>query len=144
MGKLKGAQHARCAHRTTTDLCLSERHRLSVGLQEKLLGGAGRCCFTTVVGTHFFTVPQHNQRATADARRLRFDQRQHGLHRNRRIDGRAAATQHLAPGFGCQRVGGCGHVFCGMSGLQVGAITGCAFRREWQCRGRSVVAGAEA
>jgi hypothetical protein len=84
---------------------------LAIGLQEKLLGGAGRCRFATIVGAHAFTIPEHDQRPTADTRRLRFDQRQYCLHRNRRIDGRAAATQHFASGFGGERVGGSGHVF---------------------------------
>jgi hypothetical protein len=37
---------------------------------------------------------------------LRFHQRQHHLHGNRRIDRRAARLEHLVARIGCQRVGG--------------------------------------
>ncbi|MNP16633.1 hypothetical protein D3C76_1090380 [compost metagenome] len=140
MGQLQGAQYAGRAHRAAANLRLGERHRLSVGLQEKLLGGAGRGGFTPVVGAHGLAIPEYDQCAATDARRLWLDQRQHRLHRNRGIDGRATPAQHRPPGFGRQRVGRRGHVFLGVLSLQVGAETGSAFRCEWQRRHRSVVA----
>ncbi|MND86523.1 hypothetical protein D3C80_784940 [compost metagenome] len=73
MGQFQGAQHAGCAHRTTANLRLGEPHRLSVGLQEKLFGGAGRGGFTSVVGAHGLAIPEDDQCAAADARRLWLD-----------------------------------------------------------------------
>ena len=134
MGQFKRAQYAWRPHRATTNLRLGERHRCAVGLQEKLLGGAGRCGFSAVISAHVLAVPQHDQRTTADAGGLRLDQRQYRLHRNRGIDGRTALTQHFPPGFGRQRIGGCCHVFRGVPGLQVGAITRGDFRRDGQRR----------
>jgi hypothetical protein len=110
MGQLKRSQHPGRTHGAPADLCLGEGHRLAVGLQEQLLGGAGRGGFAPVVSAYGLTIPEHDQRATTDARGLRFDQRQNRLHGNGGIDGRATATQHLASGFGSQWVGGCGHV----------------------------------
>ncbi|VVN75485.1 hypothetical protein PS685_05275 [Pseudomonas fluorescens] len=142
MSQFQCAQHPWRAHRTTTDLCLSERHRLAVGLQEKLLGGAGRCGFAAVVSAHGLAIPKHDQRTTADARGLRLYQRQHGLHRNGRIDRRTTPAQHLPPGFCRQGIGRCRHVFRGVPGLQVGAVARGGFRCDRQRRGgRSIARG---
>ncbi|MPM84375.1 hypothetical protein SDC9_131446 [bioreactor metagenome] len=46
------------------------------------------------------------KRAAADAARLRLHQRQHHLHRNRRIDGTAARLEHDVARLGGQRIGG--------------------------------------
>jgi hypothetical protein len=100
--------------------------------RNSFFGGAGRCGFATVVGAHLFAVPQHDHRAAADPGRLRLDQGQHRLHGNRRVDGRTALAQHLAPGLGGQRVGGCGHVLTGVASLQIGAVTGSGFRCQRQ------------
>ena len=143
VGQFKGAQYAWRPHRTTTNLRPGERHGSTIGLQEKPFRGAGRCRFSSVISAHVFAVPQHDQRATADAGRLRLDQRQYRLHCNRCIDGRTATTQHFPPGSGRQRVGGCCHVPGGVPGLQVGAITGRAFRRDGQRRDRWRVAGGQ-
>ncbi|MNR02605.1 hypothetical protein D3C85_1184610 [compost metagenome] len=139
MGQLQGSQDTRRPHGTTANLRLGKSHRFPVRLQEQLLGGTGRRGFAAVVGAHGFAIPKHDQCATTNTRRLRFDQRQHGLHRNRRVDGRAASAQHLAPGFSGQRVGGGRHVFFGMLGAQVGAIARGAFWGDGQRRCRSVV-----
>ncbi|VVN33876.1 hypothetical protein PS624_04991 [Pseudomonas fluorescens] len=143
MGHHQCTQQPRCTDRATADLCLRERHRLAIGAQEQLLGGASRCGFATVVGAHLFTVPQHDHRAAADPGRLRLNQRQHRLHRNRRINRRTALTQHLATGLSSQRIGSRCHVFAGVAGLQIGAETGRGFRCHRQGRGGRGVAGGE-
>ncbi len=143
MRHFQRAQHARCPDRAPADLRLRERHRFAVGLQEQLLGGAGRCGFATVIRAHLFAVPQHDHRAATDPGRLRLNQGQHRLHRNRRINRRTALTQHLAPGLGGQRIGSGGHVFAGVTGLQIGAVTGSGFRCQRQGRGGRGVARGE-
>ncbi|MCY1411982.1 hypothetical protein D9M71_273780 [compost metagenome] len=140
MGQFQGTQYAGRAHRAAANLRLGKAHRLSIGLQEKFFGGTGRGGFTAVVGAHGFAIPKYDECAATDARRLWLDQRQHRLHRNRGIDGRAAPAQHLPPGFGCQRVGRRCHEFLGVLSFQIGAETGSAFRGERQRRHRSVVA----
>ncbi len=136
-------QHARSTHRAPADLRLRERHRFAVGLQEQLLGGTRRGGFASVVGAHLFAVPQHDHRTATDPGGLRLDQGQHRLHGNRRINRRTTLAQHLATGLGGQRIGGSGHVFTGLAGLQVGAVTGSGFRRQRQGRGGRGVARGE-
>ncbi len=86
MGQLKRAQHARGAHRAATDLRLSESHRCAVCLQEQFLGCLGWRSFPAVIRAHIPPIPQHDECTAADAGRLRLDQRQHGLHRNGRVN----------------------------------------------------------
>ena len=87
MRHLQCAQDPRRADRTATDLCLRERHRLAIGLQEQPFGGARRCGFAAIVGAHGLAVPQHDHGATANSRRLGFYQGQHRLHGDGGVDG---------------------------------------------------------
>jgi hypothetical protein len=87
---------------------LVERHRFAIGLQEELLVGRGRRGLAAVEGVDVLAIPMQQERATADAARLRLDQREHHLHRDRRIDCRAARVQRAVTGLGGQRVG-CSH-----------------------------------
>ena len=48
--------------------------------------------------------------AAAEARGLRLDEPEHQLHRDRRVDRRAALTQNLAAGLGRERMRGHRHV----------------------------------
>lgn len=54
---------------------------------------------------HAGTRCMRQEGAAANAARLRLDQRQHHLHRNGRVDGRAARLEHLVARVGGQRVG---------------------------------------
>ena len=56
-----------------------------------------------------FAVEVEQEAAAAEARALRLDQPPHRLHRHGRVDGVAAAGQHLSAGLGGQRIGGHHH-----------------------------------
>ena len=84
---LQGAQYPWSAHRAPANLRIRERHRRTVGLQEKTLRGPGRRSFAAVISLHVVPIPQHDERTAADAGRLRFHQGQYRLHGNRRING---------------------------------------------------------
>ncbi|MNZ70303.1 hypothetical protein D3C78_886360 [compost metagenome] len=143
VGQFQRAQHPRSTDRAPANLRLREWHRFTVSLQEEFFVGAGRCGFAAVVGAHGLAIPQHDQRTATDPRGLRLYQRQHRLHGNRRVDGRATLAQHLTPGCGGQRVGGRGHVFAGVLSLQVGAIPRRHLGRGGQGADRWGVAGGE-
>ena len=59
----------------------------------------------------------HDERAAADARRLRFDQVQYQLHRDRRIGRAAAAIENLQSCFDRERMRSGHHVFPGVREL---------------------------
>jgi hypothetical protein len=107
--RLEHAQHARRADRAAADHGVVESHRLAAD-HEQVLVGRHRRCLAAVEGLHAPAVEVQQEGAAADARTLRFDQRQHHLHRNRCIERRAAGAQDLAAGLGGQRVGCCRHV----------------------------------
>ncbi len=142
MRQLQRPQYPGRTDRAPADLRLRKGHRFTVSLQEQLLGGPGRRRFAAVIGAHLLAIPQHNHRPATDPGRLRLNQRQHRLHRNRRINRRTTLTQHLPPGFGREWIGSSGHVFIGMTGLQISAVTGSGFRCQRQRRrGRGVACG---
>ena len=87
---------------------IAERQRLSRGIEEQGGGGLRRGDFASVVDGDLAgrAVEPCHEGAAADAGALRFDQRQHRLHRDRRIGGAAAAAKHLHPRAGGKRVGG--------------------------------------
>ena len=155
VGQFQRAQHARRAHRAPTDDALHEVHGLAVLHEQVGRGGGGRG-LAAVVGQRLVAIEMQQEQATADARRLRLDEVQHHLHRDRRIDRAAAGLQHLEAGVGGQRVGGGDHEFLrrptGLLGEAAGGF-GCPLRprrghvvklRRWRWRWRWRCAGAGA
>ena len=119
---LEHAHGAGHADRAAADHRLLERHRLAVGLQEQPLVGQRRRGLAAVEGFDARAVPMQDERAAADAAGLRLDQREHHLHRHRRIDRRATGLEHLMAGLGGQRVGrGNGEAPGAPAGLDAGA-----------------------
>ena len=102
------AHRAGHADRAPAHHRVHEGHRLALGCQEQALVGGGRRGLAAVEGLHALAVPVQQEGAAADAAGLRLHQRQHHLHRDRRIQRRAAPREHLPAGLGGQRIG-CGH-----------------------------------
>ncbi len=111
---LEQANEARHADAESRQHRLVERHRLA--FDEKAVGmRRGRRRLATVIDLQLRIrlVPVEDESAAADAARLRLDEVEDELCRDRRIDGRAAGAQHLAPRFGSESVGGRHHVALG-------------------------------
>ena len=53
-----------------------------------------------------FCLVHDREQIAADAIRLRLDDAEHGVGGDRRVDGVAAALEHLHPGLGRERLGG--------------------------------------
>ena len=92
-----------------------------------------RCGFAAVETCHLFCrgIVEKQKSAATDAGGFRFDQRQHELHGNGRVDGRAAGTQHLQARIDGQRIGRRHHVMLrrrfGRAGVScVAAVVGVA------------------
>ncbi|MCY1235684.1 hypothetical protein D9M69_477770 [compost metagenome] len=134
MRHLQRAHHTRRADRTPADLCLAEFHRLAVGAHEQVFGGARGCGLAAVEGLNALAVPVHDEGAATDAGGLRLDQRQHGLHGDGGIDGRAALAQHGAPGLAGQRIGRGGHMALRIDRRHAGAVAGSDLRGRRQGR----------
>ena len=112
--QLQHAHRARNAHRAAAHDGVVEGQGLAVRADEELVGDGSGCCFAPVIGFHAGTRSMQQEGAAANAARLRLDQRQHHLHRNGRVDGRAARLEHLVARVGGQRVGrGHGKLFSG-------------------------------
>jgi hypothetical protein len=103
MRQRQGAQRPRRAHRAPADDCLDERQFLAVA-KKQLRSCRRRRGFAAVDGVHLVAVVVHQEQAAAEARRLRLDQRQHHLYRNRRVDGAAASREDLVARVGGERV----------------------------------------
>lgn len=123
------AQHAGHADRAAADPGLAQAHRRAVGAQEQVLVGTGRGGLPAVIGLHALAVPVEEEGATADTGGLRLDQRQHGLHGDGRVDGRAALPQDAPARFRRERVGGGGHVLLGVGRRHAGAVARGHLRR---------------
>ncbi len=92
-----------------------ERQRLACGVEEHGRCGLCRRDLAAVVNGDLACarVEIGHERAAADARALRLDQRQHCLDRNCGVDRAAAAFEHIEPGLRRKRVGGNGKRLCG-------------------------------
>ena len=109
--KLQHAQQARRADRKTAVDRITKAHGFAV-FQEAL---GQRCCrrgLAAIIGLQLCSarIPGQHERTTTQPRRLRLYQGQHHLHRNRCIDGAAAACEQRCAGITGQRIGGNCHV----------------------------------
>ncbi len=102
---LQHAHGAGHADRAATDHAVVERHGLAVPAEEQVLAGGGRGGLAPVVRLHLAARGVQQEGAAADAAGLGFDQREHHLHRDGRIDGRPAGLEHLVARIGGQRIG---------------------------------------
>ena len=105
MRHLEHAHRAGRADRAATDHAVVKRHGLAVGTDEEVFVGRCRRGFAAIKGFDFASVGMQEKSAAANAARLRLDQRQHHLHGNGRINGRAAGLESLVARFGGQWVG---------------------------------------
>ena len=106
MRELEHAQRSRHADGEPTDADVPERLGPAVGAQEHVRRRGCRRRLAAFVSGDFTgsaivrrRIEQH-ERPAADPRRLRLDERQDELHRDRRIHGAAAGAQDRTPGFG--------------------------------------------
>jgi hypothetical protein len=120
MRRLEHRHRPRHADRAAPHRRLVEAHRRAVRAQEQRRRGGGRRGLAPVPGVQGarLAVPEQQQRAAADAARLRLDEGEHHLHRDRRIHGVAALAQHGAPGLGGERMRGGDHVAPGEDRLR--------------------------
>ena len=93
MRQFEQAHHPGTPTGTAADHALLEGHQPAVGLAEETAVGRGRRGLAAIEGAHRPAVEQHQESAAADAGRLRLDQRQHHLRRDRRIDRRPPARR---------------------------------------------------
>jgi hypothetical protein len=102
------------AHRTSPDDGRTKVHRLPV-LEEKRLGRARGRGLARVVAFDALRscVEVEKEGAAAEAGRLRFDERQHELGRDHRVDGVAAAIEHAQSRVDRERVPRGDHVALG-------------------------------
>ena len=79
----------------------------TVGAQEHIGCRTTRRDLASIVGDDITngSVVMHEECATTQARGLRFDETQHGLHSNRCIDGRATRREHFDTGIDSKRIG---------------------------------------
>ena len=103
--ELEHAQHTRDTDRAATDDGVHERHGFPVA-HEPLGPGRSWSCLAAVVAPKLLLAlrPVQEERAAADAGGFRLDQPQHHLHRDRRIDRRAAAREHRIAGLRRERM----------------------------------------
>ena len=97
VGQLEHGERARHADGNARGHGVAEAERLAVDAQEHRGRGAGRRRLAAVIdvdGAGGALVVQQ-EAAAAEARGLRLDDAQHHLDRNRGVDRRAAAAQHL-------------------------------------------------
>jgi len=113
----KHAQYARRADRTAADHGVVEGHRLVAGHEKALVRRSGRR-LAAVEGLHPPAIEMQHEGAAADAGTLWFDQVEHHLHGDRRIDRRATGAQDLATGVGSQWIGRRRHVPSGRRAVQ--------------------------
>ena len=108
------ADHAGRAHRQAAGHGVDEVERLAQ-LQELIGRGRRRRGFAAVVAHELLAlaVVVHQERAAADARGLRLHQREHHLHGDGGVEGRAAAAQDGDAGLHRQRIGRRHHVAVG-------------------------------
>ncbi len=94
-----------------------------------VLGRRGRRGFSSVICAYRIAgrVVVQQEAAAADAGGLWFDEAEHGLRGHQRVGRGAAVAQHLAGGFGRQRVGGRHRVGRGADGGHVAAVAGADF-----------------
>ena len=125
VGQRQHAQHARRARRTAAHDAFGTRHRRAIRMLEQVLIGLRRCRLAAVERLHLLAVVIHQERAAADAGRLRLDEREDQLRRDGRVDRRAALLQHLVARLDGQRIRGRHHVLaCGPAGLLAIAARG--------------------
>ncbi len=86
---------------------VEEGHRPPVRTKEELRVGRRRSRLAAVVGGQLagLAVEVEQEAAAAEARTLRLDQAEHGLHRHGRVDGVSAAGEHLAASLRGQGIG---------------------------------------
>ncbi len=102
MRHVKHLHRARHADRAAADADIEEGARLAVGVEEQVRSGGFRCDFAAFVRRDLRAdarrvrglVIQHES-AAADARGLWFDEGEHELRRDRRVDRVAALVQDL-------------------------------------------------
>ncbi len=127
------AQHARRARRPAAHDALGTRHRRAVRMLEQMLVRLRRRRLAAVERLHLLAVVIHQERAAADARRLRLDEREHQLRRDGRVDRRAALLQHLVARLDGQRIRGRHHVLArrpaGLLAVAAGGLGGPLQRR---------------
>ena len=99
------AHGARHADRAATGHGMAKGHRLAVRQQEELFVGRRGRGLTAVPCRHVPAVPVQQEGAASDAAGLRLDEREHHLHRDRRIERAAASLERLVAGVGGQRIG---------------------------------------
>ena len=103
---LEQRDNTRDTDRSPADDRVAEFHRLAVGVEESLRPCRRRRGLAPVVGKQpvVARIVNQHERAAADARRLRLDQREHELHRNRRVDRAAAGGEHAIAGVDRERI----------------------------------------
>ena len=113
VGHFQHAQRAGGAYRAATHHGVVELHGFAVCADKELFVSGGGRGLAAVEGLHVLAVVVHQESAAANAAGLRLHQRQHHLHGNRRVDGRATRLEHLVTRVGSQRVGGSHGKFAG-------------------------------
>ncbi len=100
------------ADRAAADHGFPKAHGLAADAEEiGAVGGEGRGLPAVEGGERAARrVVVDEEGAAAEARGLRLDQPEHGLHRDHRVDRVAASPQHLEARFGRQRVGSGHHL----------------------------------
>src|SRR5215471_11782849 len=94
------------ADRPSTDDRRIELERLAVAVEKAIGSCRGGGGFAAVVRDQLVAlrIVEQHECAAADSRRLRFDEYQHELHGDRRIDGAAPLQQHRIAGIHCERI----------------------------------------
>jgi hypothetical protein len=105
---------ARYADRPAADHSVAKAHRRPVGGKEQIGRRGCRRRLAAVPGGHRAgrRIVVQQEGAAADAGTLRFNEVEHELGGDRRIDGTAAGTQHGETGRGCVGMRGDDHVPC--------------------------------
>jgi len=107
---LQHPQNPRRGHGAASKHRFLQRHRSPVGAQKLVFPGASRRCLSPIPGLNPLAIPGEHQRPTADAAALGLHQREHHLHRDRRVHRRTTRAQHQQTGLGGQGVGGGHHL----------------------------------
>ena len=130
VGEFEHSQDTRRAHRAAAHYGLPEGQRRAVRIQEERRCGRGRGGLASVVADQPVRgrIVMEHEGAATDARGLRLHERQHQLHRDRRIDRAAARREHFDACRDRQRIGGSNHVAGGeadLPRLPAGGMLGC-------------------
>lgn len=104
--QLQHAHRAGRAHRAAPDDAVVESDRLAARPEKQVFIGGSRGRFAAVVGLDLAAARVQQKGPATDAARLRLDQREHHLHRDGSIDGRASGLENLVARVAGERIGG--------------------------------------